>query len=219
MKPYLFSAIAITLLTAQPACAQSTNAKNSDNLLKDAHRITDEKPAVAHIEPAAGQNTSPSGYFKGTYAGGEIGHSFTDDVDGMSGGLFVGYGLEHEFGMFDAYTGIEFAYEWSGADGDAAGLSYNKNDAWLVTFRPGANVTDNALGYGIVGYTHAEFEGAGDKDNVDGLVLGLGGQFDTGTSFKPRLEYTYTNYEDSTLAGNSFDAGENAVKLGAVFQF
>jgi hypothetical protein len=232
MKPYLFfGVVAVGLLASQIAHAQGANAKSSDNLLKDARHITDEaepmqrtaqiepEVPVTRIAPAAGRNTSSYDDFTGIYVGGEIGYSVTDDVEGRNGGLFLGYGLEHDFDMLGAYVGLELGYEWSGADGNAVGLSYDKDHAWTATLRPGVKISKDSLGYGIIGYTRAEFEGAGDKDNLDGLIFGVGGQFDTNTVFKPRLEYTHTNYEDGNLAGNSFDATENAIKLGAVFQF
>ena len=188
---------------------------------------------VADIEPAAGTyRDGEFADFTGIYAGGNIGYSLGSydvndpagpdgdvGVDGMNGGVFVGYGFEHNFDLLGAYAGIEAGYEWSGADGELGGTSYEKDSAWLVTFRPGISVMQDALGYGIIGYSRAEFESGGDSEDLDGLVLGAGAQFDTGTPFKTRLEYTYTNYEDADLNGVSFDGHENNIKLGAVFQF
>lgn len=172
-----------------------------------------------NYEPSAGYEDNPYDDFTGVYGGGEAGYSFTDDLDGWNGGLFLGYGFEHEFDLLGAYAGIELGYEWSGAEGSTGGLNYEKDHAWTATFRPGVTILDGGLGYGIIGYSRAGFEGAGTDEDLDGLVLGLGGQFNTDTAFKPRLEYTYTNYEDGSLGGTNFDPSENAVKLGAVFQF
>ena len=121
--------------------------------------------------------------------------------------------------MFGAYAGIEIGHEWSGADGDAGGITYDKDRAWLATFRPGVSIYNNALGYGIIGYSRGEFEGGGAEEDLDGLVLGVGAQMNTGAAFKPRLEYTYVNYEEGSLAGTGFDPQENTVKLGGIFQF
>ena len=56
-------------------------------------------------------------------------------------------------------------------------------------------------------------------NTLDGLILGGGVQLDTNTPFKPRVEYTYTNYEDENIGGNNFNINENNIKVGAVFQF
>lgn len=157
--------------------------------------------------------------FTGVYAGGDVGYSFTDDLEGWNGGVFVGYGFEHVFDALGPYAGIEVGYEWSGADGRTGILSYEKDHAWTATFRPGLSIMSDGLGYGIVGYSRAEFEGGGDDETLNGLILGGGVQLDTNTPFKTRLEYTWTNYEDGNLGGTGFDLTENNVKLGAVFQF
>lgn len=183
---------------------------------------------VSRMEPAAGEHkhyydnsydASPYDDFTGPYVGGEIGYAFTDDLDGWNGGVFAGYGFVHEFDMLGAYAGAEIGYEWGGADGSVAGVPYEKDRAWNFTFRPGAKISEDGLGYGIIGYSRAEFESASGGDDLDGLILGLGGQFDTNTALKTRLEYTWTNYESANLSGTSFDPNEHAVKVGAVFQF
>lgn len=231
----LSTAAAVTMLLAAMPLTQAHAGSYSDEsarMMNDTRRIQPEAPSsqqhtsipqeadqVSRIEPAAGQNVNPYDDFTGIYGGGEVGYGFTDDVDGWNGGLFLGYGFEHKFDMLGAYIGMEIGYEWSDGDGDTAGLSFEKDHAWIATLRPGFTVMGDGLGYGIVGYSRAEFESGGDDEYLDGLVLGLGTQFNTGTAFKPRLEYTYTNYEDATIGGTSFAATENTVKLGVVFQF
>lgn len=232
MKPYLFFSVVTMALTASlPAAAQQQNAntKNSDSLMNDTRRIESAppRPSQATPEPRYESRTETkttreaSAYddFTGFYGGGDVGYAFTDDVEGWNGGLFLGYGFEHRFDILGAYAGVELAHEWSNAEGSTGVLSYEKDRAWILSVRPGVTIMGDGLGYGIIGYSRAEFEGAGDDDQLDGLVLGVGSQFNTGTAFKPRVEYTHTNYEAGNLGGTSFEATENVVKVGAVFQF
>jgi len=223
------------------------DSKGGDQMINETRRLETEKPVtvsqasrttdsqgerMSYIEPAAGRNTNPYDDFTGVYVGGDIGYAIgsynvnnplgTDGdvgLDGINGGIFVGYGFEHNFKWLGAYAGIEAGYEWSDADGSIGGDSYEKNHAWLVTFRPGISMHQDTLGYGIIGYSRAEFEGAGGDEDFNGLVLGAGAQFDTNTALKPRLEYTFTNYEDDDIAGVGFDGHENNIKIGAILQF
>jgi opacity protein-like surface antigen len=189
--------------------------------------------AAPAIEPAAGRNESENDDmfddFTGFYAGGDVGYQIGSaevgggegdvGLDGFNGGLFAGYGFSHSFGWLGGYAGVEAGYEWSGADGDLGGTSFEKDHAWLVTFRPGLTMHEDTMAYGILGYSRAEFEAGADDENLDGLVLGAGAEFDTDTAFKTRLEYTYTNYEDASIGGTDFDEHENNIKLGLLFRF
>lgn len=239
MRTYLFWSAAMAVIFCGPhlsAHAQSGSyppsySKGDPDILRDARRmepqsvlsapttVRTERTETYPVQRTQPRKDNPFDDFTGIYGGGDVGYSFTDDVEGENGSLFLGYGFEHEFRWLGAYAGLEIGHEWSGADGDTGSLSYEKERAWFVTFRPGVSVMGDGLGYGIIGYSNARFESGGDDENLDGLILGLGAQMNTGTPFKPRLEYTYTNYEDGTLNGTGFAPSENAVKLGAVFQF
>lgn len=239
MKHYLFlgSAIALALCaTGTEAKAQYNNypssySKGDPDLMKDTRRmdppavqtmpgaVRTEDTQVYRTEYTPPPRKSPYDDFTGIYGGGDVGYSFTDDAEGENGSLFLGYGFEHKFRWLGAYAGLEVGHEWSGADGGTGVLSYEKDRAWFATLRPGVSVMGDGLGYGIIGYTNAKFESGGADENLDGLMLGLGAQLNTHTAFKPRLEYIHTNYEEGRLNGTSFAPTENAVKLGAVFQF
>jgi outer membrane immunogenic protein len=189
------------------------------------------RTAPAYIEPAAGESEFAD--FTGPYFGLEAGYNFgnaevetpgpsddSSDLRGWDGGLFIGYGFEQTaVEWLGGYLGVELGYDWSNADGSFAGLDYEKNHNWLATVRPGFSMGHDALGYGILGYSRAEYEVAGSKDDYNGYVLGLGGQFNTHTAAKIRLEYTYVNYGEKDFGPVSFDPVENDVKLGLVFQF
>lgn len=183
--------------------------------------------------PAQAQNENENMYsdLTGIYVGGNVGYGMGSfgindpagpdgdvGMDGLSGGLFIGYGYNHDFGWFGGYAGLEAAYEWSDVDGRLGGSSYSKDDSWNITFRPGVSLLKDAVGYGIIGYSRAEFEGNGTDDDLDGFMAGIGTELDTSTAIKTRLEFVYTNYEDTNLGGVNFDGHESALKLGVLFK-
>ncbi len=212
----------------------------------DVPRMEDRRPATrsvtkqdaqraARMEPAAGARQQQNRFadFRGFYLGGDVGYnmgSYEADVlnvtdgdvgiDGFEAGLFAGYGFSHNFMTWlGGYGGVEVGYAWTEQDGSIGATEFEKNQNILVTFRPGITMNQDTLGYGIIGWSYAEFEANGSEDDLNGLVLGAGAEFDTQTPLKMRLEYTYTNYEDTDLGTTGFDGHENNVKLGAVFRF
>ena len=112
MKYHLFlgTATCVLLGVSGQVGAQSSNnpsySKGEARIFDDTRRIEaprrqasrDERyeEQVSRIEPAAG-NSSPFSDFTGIYGGGDIGYSFTEDVEGFGGGVFLGYGFEHNF--------------------------------------------------------------------------------------------------------------------------
>jgi outer membrane immunogenic protein len=231
-------------LSAQGQYYNASSAKGDAQLLNDARAMKDEEPAApspqspnmappSTIEPYTGSDRDgPYDDFKGFYGGGDIGYGIDSaevndplgpdgdvGLKGVNGDLFLGYGFEHSFSWLGGYAGLELGYEWSGVEGSLAGVSYEKNQAWNVSFRPGLSLHQDTLGYGIIGYSRGEFSAAGEETDLDGFILGAGAEFDTNTAFKTRLEYTYTNYEDGNFAGTGFEPQENNIKLGALFRF
>lgn len=224
-------------------------AKDSDNVLNSTSSVstsstTTAAPAtmvynerVTTIEPAAGSSYDEGHMdyadFTGPYIGADVGYSIgsyevNDPVgpdgdvgpDGMNAGLFVGYGFTQSLlSWLGGYAGIELGYEWDDADGNIGSMVLEKDHNFLATFRPGLVVNQDMLGYGVIGYSRAKFEANGDDEYADGLVLGLGGEFDTHTPVKLRVEYDYTNYGDTDMGGVEYDGHESAVKAGAVLRF
>ena len=244
MKKLLMLGTAVAVLgTGIQAQAQTMYTKDGDQILSDARyeqverRAEIEQPVierqvttaerVSSVEPAAGDD--PYADFTGFYAGVEGGYGLGsyelgggDDVglDGFNYGAFAGFGFEQTFTpLLGGYGGIEVGYNWSDIDGDSAGVGSEKESEILATFRPGVSLSQGALGYGIIGWSRAQFEAAGDDDNLDGLVLGAGTEINTMTPFRMRVEYSYTNYEDGDVAAADFEGHENAIKLGALMRF
>jgi opacity protein-like surface antigen len=191
---------------------------------------------VSRIEPAAGDNDMGSEYadFTGPYFGVDAGYNFGSadielgpgpsddgsDLNGWDAGVFIGYGMEQNMVRWlGGYLGFEIGYEMSNADGDFAGVDYEKDHNWLATIRPGFAYGHDALLYGIAGYSRANYEVEGDDEDFNGYVLGLGSEINTHTAAKIRLEYTYANYGEEDFGAVEFEPVENNVKLGVVFQF
>ncbi|NCC22626.1 MAG: porin family protein [Alphaproteobacteria bacterium] len=188
-----------------------------------------EAMRAAQTEPAAGSDPWYAD-FTGPYAGADVGYAMGSyeitspaadlALDGMEYGVFAGFGFAQNFlPWLGGYGGIEAAYYWSEQDGDVTGVGFEKDENIVLTVRPGVTFNQDVLGYGILGWSYANFEGRGTDEDLHGLVLGAGAEFDTQTPLNFRLEYTYTNYEDSNLGISSFDGHENNIKLGALLRF
>ncbi len=180
--------------------------------------------------------------FTGPYAGATAGYGWSDvdatftapgvsisddaDVNGWQGGLLGGYGFQFGQGydyVWNGYMGIEASYEFSNADDSLFGTGIDKDDIISVSLRPGLTWGDTALGYGIIGYSRTQFKSGGDDDWVGGLVLGVGTEVGGFGPIKTRIEYVYTDYEDSNFSSGvnnlSADAHDNAVKAAAIYRF
>lgn len=195
-----------------------------------------QQPARAQpqaVEPAAGYDDTRFADFTGFYVGGDVGYGMGNadisgapvggdvGLDGWNGGLFGGYGYDTGntwLGWLGGYIGLEGGYTWNDMDGNIGASSYSKGDSWHATLRPGLVLNEDALGYGIIGYSRAEFETPTGDDDLDGLILGAGAEFNTKTAMKTRLEYQYTTYEDANIGGTSIDPHDNVIKLGLVFR-
>lgn len=231
---------------ASQAMAQNYNPKSGDTTLGQARYVEPERQAQAipteeilRVEPAAGpreriQNQNAFADFRGPYVGGSVGFGMGNaeisnpagadgdvGMDGITGGVFAGYGYESStlIAGLAGYGSVELGYEWSDVDGDLDVASFEKSDSWNATFRPGISINNGTLGYGIVGYSRAQFEGSTNDENFDGLMLGAGTEFNTRMPLRMRVEYVYTNYEDDNLGGTGFDYHESAIKGGAVLRF
>ncbi len=240
MKKYLLlGAAAVVVLGSGSAWAQAGYAaKSGDTTLGQARydysqptQQTAQRDAppleILGVEPAAGEGKRRN-YFQGAYIGADIGYNFgsyennNGDVglDGFLANGFVGYG--YSFGkrdMIGGYGAIELAYEWDEADGNIGAQDYDKDHAWKAMLKPGVVVEGNAAGYGIIGYSRGEFESGSDDENLDGLILGAGMEFNTRSPLRVRFEYTYTNYEDTNLNNVRFDGHESAATVGALLRF
>jgi opacity protein-like surface antigen len=183
----------------------------------------------AHAQNAT-YHDNGSADFSGPYIGGDVGYGIGSaeasggpsgdvGIDGFNGGLFAGYGFaQKNVSRFGGYIGMEAGHEWSGLDGNIGGTSLEKDHDWRLSLRPGLVMDNDTLGYGVIGYSRAQFESGGDKEYLDGLVLGAGAEFDSQTPFKLRLEYLYSNYQDAGIGGTNFEPHDNNIKLGAVFR-
>ncbi|MDB5491957.1 MAG: outer membrane protein [Micavibrio sp.] len=181
------------------------------------------------------------GSFNGPYLGGTVNYNWTNgeatrtgvgstdniDMNGAEGGVLVGYGWQFDpsflSSIWSGYTALELSYDWNGSNNDTAlGTNFNKDESMMLSLRPGFTWGNQALGYGILGYSRGQFSVGGDEKWLDGYSLGLGTELAVVGPFKTRIEYVYTNYSEdnfNTGTNTNFNPHDNALKLGAVFHF
>ena len=185
---------------------------------------------------AEAQQVSP---LSGVYVGGFGGYGWGDadgpagldfSQDGADYGVFAGYRID---GLLDQTVGrmglgingaLEAHYGWSNADDSDAGVDFEKDSEWGVSFRPGLSFIDehNPLGinpYGIIGYRNAKFEGsafgASDDERFDGFELGIGTELVAYDDIGIRLDYSHVWYEDV----DGFNPSEDDIRLGVSYHF
>lgn len=243
MKKYLILATTLLFMgSSGSAWAQAGyDAKSRDTTLGQARydygiepgsrqraEVTQDEPGleILGIEPAAGDGRNE---FTGPYFGADVGYSMgtyesnpnAGDV-GLDGWLvngFIGYGYAMGGrGVLGGYGALELAYELSDASGDLNANNFEKKSAIKALVKPGLMAQGSAVGYGIVGYSRAEFEGNGIDEILNGLVLGVGSEFNTGLPLRMRVEYTYTNFEDANFGAVSFDGHESNITTGVVLR-
>ena len=245
MKKLLICGTAMTLLlSAAPVQAQSysnaNNAKDHDNTLGSANYVQPEKQAdaaqpaaeEAAVEPAAGYSTGTLKDFSGPYVGADFGYNWaradidtpagslgSANMDGWGGGGFVGYGTTLDM-MGGMYLGGELGYDWINAEDDVAGGSVRERNDFRATIRPGWAI-DKFLGYGIAGYSRADFRAdPGDSKSANGYVVGLGTEFSTGMPIKARLEYTYSGFEHEDVGSVvEIKPRDTEIRVGLLYQF
>jgi hypothetical protein len=152
---------------------------------------------------------------------------------GASGGLFAGYG----FVWNDIYLGGEVEGELSNASWDRkrqpTGRTFviDKEGGVGAALRLGYVLPGGALAYGRAGVMyskfHTEMTSAGSRFEEDewlvGVRLGVGLELPISESFFARLEYSYTEYEDASLATGSgpedFEHSEGLFRAAIGFRF
>ena len=174
MNKTLLLATAVVAITGAGTSVQAQAVKGGPDVMKDTQRfepapVMPKKAAPAPVyqqesvavETTTHKKSNRFNGFTGVYVGGDVGYAVESDTEGFNGGVFAGYGFEHGFKWLGTYAGAEIGYNFSDADGSEDGLSFDKNEDFTATFRPGISVYEKALAYGIVGYSRAEFESNG----------------------------------------------------------
>jgi len=121
--------------------------------------------------------------FTGFRASATVGLADNDFLgdDAFTYGVNVGY--DRAYG--NVIAGVTAEFQESGETGYGRDLS--------IAARLGTKVTDNALVYGLVGYTNQGTEGYAGK--LDGVRLGLGAEVAFNEQLFGTVEYRYSNYE------------------------
>lgn len=158
---------------------------------------------------------------------------------GVSGAIRAGYdwqrgqgvfgiGGEYNFANYDA--GLESGLVDAAAEGDLdlTGVNVSVENMATIFGRAGYAVNDQFLAYGLVGYSWADgkvsMDGESESRNLDGLTLGVGGEYKFNQNWSAFGEYDYTNFgtiEDTSnlLENSSLEADINVFKIGVNYRF
>ena len=194
--------------------------------------------------------------WSGTYAGAQIGfgggpavtnelnwpsNTFGDgpleyNADGFFGGLHIGrnmqsgsfvYGLEADA----EYSDVKGTWDWNN------GNMLNKHIRWAGSLRARAGYAmDRVLVYGTAGAAVASVKmevidggpvGLSDTDTTFGWTVGGGAEYAIDNTWSTRIEYRYTDYGETDVAGSVFGGSwryphsnkVHAVRLGVSRKF
>lgn len=190
------------------------------------------------ISGAAQAQSSDNRVFAGPYVGAYGGYGWTEadtnvgvdiEPDGADYGLYAGFKADS---LLDStinragtsLTGaLEIHYGWSGADDNVNGVSFEKENEFGVSFRPGLGFFNNDVvdfnPYAIIGYRRTEYEGsfAGTTldEDFDGFELGVGTELISHNNIGVRADYTHVWYGEE----NGFDPDEDNIRLGVGYHF
>lgn len=121
--------------------------------------------------------------FAGPYVGATVG--FSDDDFAGTEAFTYGVNAGFDFDLGATVAGVAVEYQDSSEDGIGRDLS--------AVGRYGFKAGENALVYGLVGYTNQAVEGTGIE--LDGVRVGAGVEAGFGTGLLGKVEYRYSNYE------------------------
>lgn len=172
----------------------------------------------------AAAHAGPAKSFDGFYIGGEVGgvNSSTkvNDSDryfgqGITGGLFAGYGLT--FGSF--YFGAEANGSLSSLKTTLGATDLNRKYGFGIAGRAGYVMAPSTMAYGVVGWERGRFEAklnnASENTWADGLRLGAGVEHKLTQNISLRGEFDFTNWQKK----EGIRSHEYSLKAGVSYRF
>lgn len=215
MRKYTALATSLVALAAAPAFAGGYVAP-----------VVDVEPVVA-VTPAPIVGTWTGGYLGANVNYGKAEFDPTDTMfygeaepDGANFALRGGYDWQHGNGVFGLGAEYNLAKYKDDVDNDGIIEELALKNVGTVFLRAGYAFNDQLLGYGLLGYTHAKFDGVGISESVDGPTLGLGAEYRFNPNWSGYAEYAYTDFGSViTTDEGDIDAKLNQVKLGVNFRF
>lgn len=145
--------------------------------------------------------------WSGFYVGGHAGYGFGDDIDGILGGIQLGYNWQFSPNIV---FGIEA--DVSGTDMNASIVGIPVHVDYLASLRARIGYTmDRTMIYGTGGLAYSRAAALGLHDTDTGWVIGGGLEWAYSRNWTLRAEYLYYDL------GAGFDV--SAVRLGANYRF
>lgn len=165
--------------------------------------------------------------------------STLSEPSGVSGAIRAGYDWQRGQGVFGIGGEYNFANYDAGLDsgvvdfvdgelGDLSSVTVSVKNMATIFGRAGYAMNDQFLAYGLLGYTWADgevvYDGGSESRNLDGVTLGVGGEYKFGNNWSAFGEYDYTNFgtienTDSYIRDSNLEADINVFKIGVNYRF
>lgn len=141
----------------------------------------------------------------------EIG-PFAFDANAVSYGVGVGYDLQ----IRKVVLGVMADHDWTKADSVINDFSRS----WFVGARAGWLPVDNALIYGLVGYSSLDGTIPAGFETYKGLTLGGGMEVMPGKNWSVKVEYRHVDLGSDPVFGPfTADHSQHQGRLGLVYRF
>lgn len=212
MKFVHTAVLGIAAGAALALAATAASAEGRDRSIKDA--------------PLPGDccQTHWGGLYVGAAAGYGIGTMTLNETDfslkGAQGSVALGYDIQLNPGFV---LGVFTDFAFGELDTTLSETKFAIDNQWAIGARLGLVRSCCTMWYAMAGYTQANFEisdvGLSIEETMKGYFVGLGVEQALSKNVSLRLEYRYSDYEDFTVLGLTFDNEVHAVRLGANWRF
>lgn len=143
--------------------------------------------------------------------------------DWQSNNVVFGVGAEYTFGKFDGGATSDFA-ELAGLEG-FDNLNVQIDQMATIFGRLGFAANDKFMAYGLLGYSWANGQVSADggetqSRNLDGMTIGLGGEYKFNDNWSGYGEYAYTDFgQIEDVYDGAIESDINVIKLGVNYRF
>jgi len=150
------------------------------------------------------------------------------EPDGVSGSIRGGYDWQMGRGVFGLGAEYNFGKYEGGPEGGFPELTDGQGNVKIdkmatIFARGGYAFNDQFMAYGLIGYSQAEgtagIDGDGETFDLDGVTLGLGGEYKLTQNWSAYGEYSYTDFGVVKDTDGQLEADLHQIKIGVNYRF